>query len=71
MSHPLLAFFGNIPLFSSLNAQELGEIVRAIKPIELQEGDFLFKEGDNASRRLWFKAAPCWSTWIDRMAGSN
>ena len=48
MSHPLLAFFGNIPLFSSLNAQELGEIVRAIKPIELQEGDFLFKEGDNA-----------------------
>ena len=49
MSHPLLAFFGNIPLFAKLNTQELGEVVRAIKPIELQEGDFLFKEGDQAN----------------------
>lgn len=48
MSHPLLDFFGKIPLFSRLNAEELGELVRAIQPMELKEGDFLFQEGDAA-----------------------
>jgi len=48
MSNPLLAFFGKIPLFSSLNEEELGELIRAIQPLNLSEGDFLFKEGDGA-----------------------
>ena len=48
MSQHLLDFFGKIPLFSQLNAEELGEVVRAIQPMELQEGDFLFQEGDPA-----------------------
>ncbi len=46
MSHPLQAFFGKIPLFSSLTGDELTELIRAIQPVKLGTKDVLFKEGD-------------------------
>ena len=46
MSNPLQAFFGRIPLFSSLTSDELNEFIRAIQPTTLEEGALLFKEGD-------------------------
>lgn len=46
MSNPLQAFFGRIPLFSTLTPDELNEFIRAIQPTSLKQGDILFKEGD-------------------------
>ncbi|MEE2787448.1 MAG: cyclic nucleotide-binding domain-containing protein [Myxococcota bacterium] len=51
MSHPLQAFFGRIPLFSTLTPDELNEFLRAIEPTQLPKGQLLFKEnqvGDGA-----------------------
>ena len=48
MTHPLVAFFSKIPLFAQLTTDEMGELIRAIQPVQLNEGDFLFKEGDPA-----------------------
>ena len=48
MSHPLHQFFGQVPLFSNLNGDELNELLRAIQPIQLKSGEFLFREGDPA-----------------------
>ncbi len=46
MSHPLQQFFSQIPLFAKLTGDELNELLRAIKPSQLKEGDFLCREGD-------------------------
>ena len=46
MSHPLQQFFAQVPLFSKLNGDELNELLRAIKPSQLKEGEFLCREGD-------------------------
>ena len=46
MSHPLQQFFAQVPLFSKLSGDELNELLRAIKPSQLKEGEFLCKEGD-------------------------
>ena len=47
MSHPLQAFFGRIPLFSTLTPDELNEFLRAIEPTQLSEGQLLFKENQS------------------------
>ena len=31
------------PLFAQLTTDEMGELIRAIQPVQLNEGDFLFK----------------------------
>ena len=46
MSHPLQAFFGKIRLFSTLDGDELNELLRAIKPVQMREEQLLFSEGD-------------------------
>ncbi len=46
MAHPLQAFFSTIKLFSTLNADELNEILRGIQPVQLKAGDRLFGQGD-------------------------
>jgi CRP-like cAMP-binding protein len=48
MSHPLHQFFGQVPLFSNLNGDELNELLRAIQPSQIKQGEFLFREGDAA-----------------------
>lgn len=68
MSNPLLGFFSKIPLFSSLNGQELGEIIRAIQPVNLSEGDFLFKEGDAADAAFVVQTGTL-SVYLDRSHG--
>jgi CRP/FNR family transcriptional regulator, cyclic AMP receptor protein len=46
MSHPLLHFFSQVPLFAPLSADELTELLRAIQPAQISAGEFLFREGD-------------------------
>ncbi len=46
VSNALQDFFRKIPLFSSLTAQELGEFLRAVKPVALTQGEQLFRAGD-------------------------
>jgi CRP/FNR family transcriptional regulator len=46
MSHPLQAFFGKIRLFSSLDGDELNELLRSIRPVQLKADQILFSEGD-------------------------
>ncbi len=46
MSHPLQAFFGQIRLFSALDADELNDILRAVQPTALTPGQRLFRQGD-------------------------
>ena len=68
MSNPLLAFFGKIPLFSSLTEEELVEIIRAIQPLNLSEGDFLFQEGDDADAAFVLQTGSL-SVYLDRSHG--
>ena len=49
MSHPLIQFFSQVPLFSKLTTDELGELIRGIRPAQLTQGEFLCKEGDAAN----------------------
>ncbi len=46
MAHPLQAFFSQIKLFSALSAEELNDILRAVKPMSLTPGQRLFTQGD-------------------------
>lgn len=46
MAHPLQAFFSQIRLFSSLSADELNDILRAVQPMNLTAGQRLFSQGD-------------------------
>ncbi len=46
MAHPLQAFFSQIRLFSTLNADELNDILRAVRPKTLSPGQRLFTQGD-------------------------
>jgi CRP-like cAMP-binding protein len=68
MSNPLLGFFSEIPLFSKLDGQELGEIIRAIQPVNLSEGDFLFKEGETADAAFVVQTGSL-SVYLDRPHG--
>ncbi|MGB0647723.1 MAG: cyclic nucleotide-binding domain-containing protein [Bradymonadia bacterium] len=68
MTNPLLAFFGGIPLFSKLNGEELGEIIRAIQPVTLTEGDFLFKETEPADAAFVVQTGSL-SVYLDRRHG--
>ena len=45
MSNPLHAFFVKIPLFSGLSTEELEDIVRIVRPVNVAEGQILFAEG--------------------------
>jgi CRP-like cAMP-binding protein len=45
-AHPMAPFFLQIPLFAELNAGELNDILRGIKPVILESGGLLFFEGD-------------------------
>jgi len=46
MAHPHQAFFSQIRLFSSLDAEELNDILRAVRPATLAPGQRLFTQGD-------------------------
>ena len=46
MAHPLQAFFSQIRLFSALSAEELNDILRAVRPHSLAPGQRLFTQGD-------------------------
>ena len=43
MTHPLVAFLVKSPLFAQLTTDEMGELIRAIQPVQLNEGDFSLK----------------------------
>ncbi len=45
MAHPLQAFFGRIRLFSTLTADELNDVLRAVRPLQLPAGQRLFRQG--------------------------
>lgn len=44
--HPLQQFFGQVPLFSKLGADELNDVLRAIEPRSMRAGQRLFSQGD-------------------------
>lgn len=46
MSQALTAFFRRVELFRSLDDGELGELLRAITPVEATPGQTIFREGD-------------------------
>jgi CRP/FNR family transcriptional regulator, cyclic AMP receptor protein len=46
MAHPLQAFFSQIPLFSGLAPDELNDLLRAVRPMNLAAGERLFSQGD-------------------------
>lgn len=46
MSQALTAFFRRVELFRSLDDGEIGELLRAITPLEVAAGHTLFREGD-------------------------
>ncbi|MCB9543555.1 MAG: cyclic nucleotide-binding domain-containing protein [Myxococcales bacterium] len=46
MSQPLTAFFRRVELFRSLDDAELGELLRAITPVDVAAGQCVFREGD-------------------------
>lgn len=39
-------FFRSVPLFSSLTAEELGDLLRAVRPADLKYDQALFRHGD-------------------------
>lgn len=46
MAHPLQAFFARIKLFSTLTADELNDVLRAVQPASLAAGARLFRQGE-------------------------
>jgi CRP-like cAMP-binding protein len=46
MSHPLLVFFSQIPLFSELDPDELNELLRAVQPVNFDTNRRVFSAGD-------------------------
>lgn len=51
--NPALAqFIRSIPLFSLVDDADLNDVLRLFRPVELIEGDILFKEGD-PGRAMW------------------
>lgn len=48
----LEAFIKSIPLFQYVNADDLTEVLRLLRPIELEPGQVLFREGD-PGKAMW------------------
>lgn len=48
MSQALVDFFARLPLFEPLNRDELLEILRGIRPVDLKAGQFLMRQGEPA-----------------------
>lgn len=46
MSQALTAFFRKVELFRALDDADLGELLRAIRPVEVAAGEIIFREGD-------------------------
>lgn len=44
--HPLQAFLAKIPLFSGLEAEDLPDILRALRPRTMREGETIFRQDD-------------------------
>lgn len=51
-------FLKGIPLFSLVEAKEMMDILRLLRPVELEPGHALFKEGD-PGRAMWILSAGC------------
>ncbi len=46
MSQALVAFFRQVALFRALDDADLGELLRAIRPMEIAAGELIFRQGE-------------------------
>ena len=46
MSQALVSFFRQVALFRSLDDADLGELLRAIRPMEIAAGELIFRQGE-------------------------
>jgi CRP-like cAMP-binding protein len=44
--HPLQAFLARIPLFGALTSEDLPDILRALRPRSMREGEAIFRQDD-------------------------
>ncbi len=44
--HPLQAFLAQIPLFAGLTSEDLPDVLRALRPRSMREGETIFRQGD-------------------------
>ncbi|MCK6573799.1 cyclic nucleotide-binding domain-containing protein [Myxococcota bacterium] len=44
--HPLQAFLSRIPLFATLTSEDLPDILRALRPRSMREGETIFRQDD-------------------------
>jgi len=44
--HPLQAFLSRIPLFAALAPEDLPDVLRALRPRSMRQGEVLFRQGD-------------------------
>ncbi len=73
MSNPnpaLEHFLKGIPLFSLVEANEMMDILRLLRPVELEAGQVLFKEGE-PGRAMWVLAKGCEVSISTTPAGSK